>query len=108
MRGGEIGHKTKNIRARWNGLETNVEGVGVTMDKSIRCTVCTWRGPWSVAESAPRVRASEIPPPLEEVQQAYEERQSESMLVGAEHPPPCPMCGHHTTSVKLHAYRAAV
>jgi hypothetical protein len=61
-----------------------------------------------VAEVAPRVRASDIPPPVEEVQAAYEERQSESVRVGAQHPPPCPICGHHTVEVKLHHYRAAV
>jgi hypothetical protein len=78
------------------------------MDKSIRCTVCTWRGPWTIAESATRIRASEIPPALEEVQNALEERQSVSEVVGGHHPPPCPMCGHHTVMVKLHGYRAAV
>ncbi len=28
------------------------------MEKTIRCTVCTWRGPWEIAESAPRIRAA--------------------------------------------------
>jgi hypothetical protein len=83
-------------------------GLGVTMEKSIRCTVCTWRGPMTVAESAPRIRASQIPPPMEEVQQVYEERQSESVSYGSHPLPPCPMCGHHTVAVKLHGYRAAV
>jgi len=78
------------------------------MEKSIRCTVCTWRGPESVAESAPRIRASSIPPAIEEIQQAIEERQAESVNYGAHHLPPCPMCGHHTIPVKLHGYRAAV
>lgn len=78
------------------------------MEKTVRCTVCTWRGPWEIAESAPRIRASDIPPALEEVQFALEERQSEKMAIGMEHPPACPVCGHHTVSVKLHGYRAAV
>lgn len=78
------------------------------MEKTVRCTVCTWRGPWVIAETLPRVRASEIPPAIEEMQNALEERQSERMVVGEAHPPPCPMCGHHTVQVKLHGYRAAV
>jgi hypothetical protein len=78
------------------------------MEKSIRCTVCTWRGPESVAESAPRIRASEIPPAIETIQQAYEDRQVESVNYGSHPMPPCPMCGHHTVAVKLHHYRAAV
>ena len=78
------------------------------MEKTIRCTVCTWRGPWEVAQSAPRMRASEIAPQLEELQAAYEEHQVESVRAGAEAPPPCPMCGHHTVLVKMHGYRAAV
>jgi hypothetical protein len=76
------------------------------MDKSLRCTQCTWRGPWVVAESAPRIRASDVPPPIEEVQAAIEERQSQNMIVGMEHPPPCPQCGHHTQATKLHSYTA--
>ena len=36
--------------------------MGVIMEKTIRCTVCTWRGPWEVAESAPRIRAAEVHP----------------------------------------------
>ena len=78
------------------------------MEKTVRCTVCTWRGPWEIAENAPRIRASDIPPALEEVQFALEERQSEKMAIGMEHPPACPQCGHHTVLVKLHGYRAAV
>jgi hypothetical protein len=78
------------------------------MEKTVRCTVCTWRGPWVIAESAPRIRASDIPPALEQLQNALEEHQSVSVNFGAEHPPPCPMCGHHTVQVKLHSYSAAV
>ena len=77
------------------------------MEKTVRCTVCTWRGPWVIAESAPRIRASDIPPSLEEVQNVLEEQQAELVNVGGHHPPPCPMCGHHTVAVKLHGYRAA-
>ena len=73
----------------------------------MRCTVCTWRGPWVIAESAPRIRASEIPPSLEQAQNVLEEVQSEIVQVGGHHPPPCPVCGHHTVAVRLHGYAAA-
>jgi hypothetical protein len=45
---------------------------------------------------------------MEEIQQAYEDQQSESVNYGGHHFPPCPLCGHHTVAVKLHGYRAAV
>ena len=78
------------------------------MEKSIRCTVCTWRGPADVAESAPRIRAASIDPVTDELQNAYAEHEAESVRLGAHAPPPCPVCGHHTVPVKLHAYHAAV
>jgi hypothetical protein len=78
------------------------------MEKTVRCTVCPWRGPWVVAESAPRIRASQIPPGEEQIQDVLEEAQAESISFGAEHPPSCPACGHHTVPVKMHGYRAAV
>jgi hypothetical protein len=78
------------------------------MEKTIRCTVCTWRGPWEIAESAPRIRAAEVSPALTEQQDAYADLEAASVRVGAAAPPPCPMCGHHTVPVKLHGYRAAV
>jgi len=76
------------------------------MEKTIRCTVCTWRGPWEIAESAPRIRAAEVDAVTEEIQNAYEERGADSVAVGGHATPPCPMCGRHTVSVKLHGYRS--
>jgi hypothetical protein len=69
------------------------------MEKSLRCTVCTWRGAWSDAEFAPRVSRLEIPAALEPIQAAYEEQQAANVAFGQPHPPPCPVCGHHTTVV---------
>ncbi len=77
------------------------------MDKSIRCTMCTWRGPWSIAESAPRIRAAESAPLEEEIQDAYEAQQLVRAAIGELPAPPCPMCGRHTVVVKLHGYRSA-
>jgi predicted RNA-binding Zn-ribbon protein involved in translation (DUF1610 family) len=77
------------------------------MEKTIRCTVCTWRGPVEVAESAPRLRAAAMAPLEEEIQAAYEAQQAVSAAIGATVLPPCPMCGNHTVNVKLHGYRAA-
>jgi hypothetical protein len=78
------------------------------MDKSIRCTVCTWRG--TIAEaSAVRVQPTPLPPQLEEIQRAYEEKQlEEEALGGHHHLPACPQCGHHVVVVKLHRSSAAV
>jgi hypothetical protein len=76
------------------------------MEKTIRCTNCPWRGPWEIAESAPRIRASVIPPAEEEIQRAYAEHDEAVASVGTPTPPPCPMCGHHTVGVKLHGYTA--
>ena len=76
------------------------------MEKAIRCTVCTWRGPWEIAESAPRIRAAQIDPVTDEVQNAYAQQQAVSVAVGGHAPPPCPMCGNHTLVVKLHGYGA--
>jgi hypothetical protein len=77
------------------------------MEKTIRCTVCTWRGPWEIAESAPRIRAASADAVTEELQSAYGEQQATYAAVGGHAPPPCPMCGHHTLVVKLHGYRSA-
>ena len=49
------------------------------MDKTLRCTVCTWRGAWAEA-AAVRVQPSALPPALEEIQQAYEAKQVEEEL----------------------------
>jgi hypothetical protein len=77
------------------------------MDKTLRCTVCTWRGAWAEA-AAVRVQPAALPPALEELQHAYEEKQSEEAQLGGHHPPACPNCGHHTVPVKLHRHHAAV
>ncbi len=73
------------------------------MDKTIRCTVCTWRGSWTDAASMPPPRPSQIPPPMEEIQHAMEEKAREAAAFGTPSPPPCPVCGHHTVVVK-HAH----
>jgi ubiquitin C-terminal hydrolase len=77
------------------------------MEKALRCTVCTWRGTAAEA-SAVRVQPVELPPQLEEVQQAYEEKQLEEEQLGGHRAPACPSCGHHTLAVKLHRGHAAV
>jgi hypothetical protein len=76
------------------------------MDKPLRCTVCTWRGGWAEA-AAVRVQASALPPQLEEIQAAYEQKQIEEEQLGGHRPPACPQCGHHTLAVKLHRSHAA-
>ncbi len=80
---------------------------GEIMDRTVRCTVCSWRGPMDVAESAPRLRVAARAPLEEEIQAAYEAQQAVSAAIGAPVLPPCPMCGNHTVTVKLHGYRAA-
>jgi DNA-directed RNA polymerase subunit RPC12/RpoP len=77
------------------------------MEKSLRCTVCTWRGGWAEA-SAVRVQPAALPPALEEIQRAYEEKQMEEEQLSGHRPPGCPQCGHHTVLVKLHRHTAAV
>ena len=77
------------------------------MDKTIRCTICTWRGSWTDAASVRPPRPSQIPPGLEQIQHSLEEKQSFDAQLGTPHPPPCPVCGHHTTVVKLHRSSAA-
>ena len=77
------------------------------MDKTLRCTVCTWRGAWAEA-AAVRVQPAPLPPALEELQRAYEEKQQEEEHLSGHRPPPCPQCGNHTLPVKLHRSSAAV
>ena len=77
------------------------------MDKTLRCTVCTWRGAWAEA-AAVRVQPTALPPGLEEIQHAYEEKQAEEEHLGATRPPACPQCGHHTLHAKLHRAHAAI
>jgi hypothetical protein len=77
------------------------------MDKTIRCTICTWRGTASEA-AAVRVQPEPLPPQLEEIQQAYELKQQEEEQLGGHRSPACPVCGHHTVHVKLHRSHAAM
>jgi hypothetical protein len=77
------------------------------MDKTIRCSVCTWRGSWTDAASMPPPRPSQIPGPLEAIQNAMEEKAREAASYGVPQPPPCPLCGHHTTVVKMHHAKPA-
>jgi hypothetical protein len=77
------------------------------MDKSLRCTVCTWRGTWAEA-AAVRVQPIALPPALDEIQRGYEEKQAEEEHLGGHRPPPCPQCGHHSVPVKLARHHAAV
>jgi hypothetical protein len=77
------------------------------MDKTLRCTVCTWRGAWAEA-AAVRVQAQPLPPQLEEIQRVYEEKQLEEEQLGGHRPPACPQCGNHTLAVKLHRSHAAI
>jgi hypothetical protein len=77
------------------------------MDKALRCTVCTWRGAWGEAASV-RVQAAQLPPGLEEIQQAYEEKQAAEAQFGGHRPPPCPQCGNHTVAVHLKRHHAIV
>jgi hypothetical protein len=77
------------------------------MDKTLRCTVCTWRGAWAEA-AAVRVQPVALPQPLAELQQAYEEKQLEEEQLGGHRPPACPVCGNHTVPVHLRRGHAAV
>ncbi len=76
------------------------------MDKTLRCTICTWRGSWEEA-AAVRVQPAELPPSLQELQHAYEEKEVEEEHFGGHRRPACPQCGHHTLHVKLHRAHAA-
>jgi hypothetical protein len=76
------------------------------MEKSFRCTICTWRGTRAEAAAA-RVQPVALPPQLEEIQAVYEEKAREEEHLGAERNPTCPLCGHHTLPVKLHRSHAA-
>jgi hypothetical protein len=71
------------------------------MEKSLRCTVCTWRGSWAEA-AAVRVQPQPLEPSAEQIQQMYEEKQAEEERLGGHKVPHCPNCGHHTLPVKLH------
>jgi len=77
------------------------------MDKTLRCTVCTWRGAWAEA-AAVRVQPAPLPPQLEEIQRAYEEKQAEEEQLGGHRLPTCPQCGNHLVPVKLHRHHAAL
>ena len=77
------------------------------MDKSLRCTICTWRGTWTEA-AAVRVQPAQLPPQYEEIQQVYEEKQRMEEQLGGHKLPACPQCGHHLVAVHLHRSHAAV
>jgi hypothetical protein len=77
------------------------------MDKTLRCTVCTWRGAWAEA-AAVRVHPTALAPALEEIQRAYEEKQQIEEQLGGHRPPPCPVCGHHTVVVHLKRSHAII
>ena len=51
------------------------------MDKTLRCTVCTWRGTWAEA-AATRVQPQPLAPQLEDIQRAYEQKQLEDEQLG--------------------------
>ena len=55
-----------------------------------------------------RVQPIALPPNLEAIQYAYEEKQVEEEHLGGHHPPACPQCGHHTIHVHLKRGHAAV
>ena len=78
------------------------------MDKTVRCTICAWRG--TPAEAAlTRVQPAELPPALEDLQRVYDEKELEAeQLSGEPRPPRCPQCGHHVIHVKMHRSSAAV
>ena len=78
------------------------------MEKKLRCTVCTWRGSWLDALNAPRHAPTELPESDMRIQAAYEDRQSVSVRLGAEHAPSCPDCGHHTALVRQRSVRPAM
>jgi hypothetical protein len=73
------------------------------MERTIRCTVCTWRGTTTDAERAPRVRPSQIPPAMEALQDAYADAAYGRAASGGTSHPPCPICGHHTTNAHRRA-----
>jgi hypothetical protein len=76
------------------------------MDKTLRCTICTWRGAWAEA-AAVRVQPAPLPPALAEIQHAYELKQAEEEALGGHRPPMCPNCGNHLMHVKLARSHAA-
>jgi hypothetical protein len=77
------------------------------MDQTLRCTVCTWRGTANEAASV-RVQPAPLPPALEEIQRAYEEKAHEVEALGGHRTPACPVCGNHTLHVHLHRHSAAM
>ncbi|HEY5147560.1 MAG TPA: hypothetical protein VII82_12380 [Polyangiaceae bacterium] len=77
------------------------------MDKTLRCTVCTWRGAWAEA-AAVRVQAAPLPPALEEIQRAYAEKAAEDEALGGHRTPNCPNCGNHLLHVHMHRSHAAM
>ena len=79
------------------------------MEKSMRCTVCTWRGSWDAAEAARPARRSNVPAAVEQVQEAYDETQrAKEEVLGIRREPPCPVCGHHLVAVPRSSTRPAM
>ena len=78
------------------------------MSKSVRCTVCTWRGSEEEARLARPVRPSMIPQPMQEHQGAYESVQQTRAQLGREPLPSCPSCGHHLTYVVKRHRRGSI
>ncbi len=70
------------------------------MDKTLRCTVCAWRGAWGEAAYTGSILPSDLPRPLLDIQAAYEQKQAASVRFGMTREPPCPKCGHHTITVR--------
>jgi hypothetical protein len=70
------------------------------MDKTLRCTVCTWRGAWGDAAYAQPIAPCTLPALLSDIQAAYEQKQAASVHFGMTREPPCPRCGHHTITVR--------
>lgn len=76
------------------------------MDHAYRCTHCTWRGTLEEAQERP-APPSHVPESVARIQIGIEEAQTQNMLLGATHPPTCPVCGNHTMKLALHRRSAA-
>lgn len=72
---------------------------------SIRCTNCTWRGDKHATASMRPPRPSVVPGQVQEIQQAYAEKEAVNAQLGVAPPPPCPVCGHHTVDVTKRSIR---
>jgi hypothetical protein len=77
------------------------------MDRTIRCTVCFWRGTEIGAFQAPQVTPTNIPPAEQAIQDIYEQEVRAHRMMGHPTHPACPACGHHTVSVERRSHRPA-